>query len=60
MLIDLNPDRGGVLIVATEEELEDLCETLADAMEDGEGVGQVLTNDAVETLTIRRVEVTDG
>jgi len=61
VLIDLNPDGGGVLIVATEEELEDLRETLVQAIydEDGEGVGQVLTNDAVETLTIRRVEVTD-
>jgi hypothetical protein len=54
VLIDLNPDGGGVLIVGTWDELDDLRGTLADAMEDGEGVGQVLTNEAVETLTIRK------
>lgn len=42
-----------MLIEGTWDELDDLRETLA--MEDGEGVGKLLTNEAVETLTIRRL-----
>lgn len=55
MRIDLEPDGGGVLIEGTWDELDDLREALADAMENGEGGGQLLTNKAVETVTIRRL-----
>lgn len=57
MNIDLEPDIGGVLIEGTKAELDGLRETLTDAIhgEMGEAEGALLTDDGVETVTIRRL-----
>lgn len=49
------PETGGVLIVGDEEELRGLASELELAAEEGEAFGQLLTDEGVEQVTIRRL-----
>lgn len=53
MKIDLNPPDGGLLIEGTFDEFVEFQFTLSEAMDEGEAEGNILTNEAVETITIR-------
>lgn len=55
MKIDLDPVGGGVLIQGERDELDALAETLAEAIVDGHAEANMLTNEAVETVTVQRL-----
>ena len=59
MRIDLMPEGGGVVIEGTFDELDALADTIALALEDGEAAGSMLTDEAVETVTVRNVSHDD-
>jgi hypothetical protein len=49
-------EKGGVLIMGDEDELRDLAGDIELAADDGETVAQMLTDEGVEQVTIRRAE----
>jgi hypothetical protein len=51
MRIDSDHD-GGILIEGDEEELEDLADTIREAVATGQGKGQLLDVDAVTQLLV--------